>query len=105
MVLNLLVMVRSPRVGRPSAGRLADESQSHMWCVCILREPESKRQYTGYTENLERRLAEHRTKKPKYKLAYKEEFGSQHEAMTREKFLKTGDGRRWLKRCLFNLRI
>jgi putative endonuclease len=65
------------------------------------------RRYIGHTNNLERRLQEHRdgrspyTRRHKIKdLIYREKFLSRSEAMKREKFLKTGKGREWLKQKL-----
>jgi len=57
--------------------------------------------YTGYTENLERRLCEHNisgksgytTKYRPWTLIYAESFDSKQEAMAREKYFKTGRGR------------
>ena len=68
--------------------------------------------YTGQTNNLERRLKEHQEKKgrgAKYtrsfssvKLVYKEEFATRKEAGAREKYFKSGAGRRFLKEKLKN---
>ena len=61
--------------------------------------------YKGFTSNLERRFGEHLnskganyTKKHRpIKIAYFETFESEEEAVTREKYFKTGSGREWLK--------
>ena len=74
-----------------------------MYWIYVLRHPLTHRRYTGSTDNLERRLAEHRIKKPGYILIYSETFETKHEAQAREKFLKTGDGRRWLEKRLLDL--
>jgi len=62
--------------------------------------------YIGHTEGLMRRYNEHiqghaaqHTKRHKpIKLIHYEEFGSREESVKREKELKTGFGRKWLKR-------
>ena len=63
--------------------------------------------YVGHTNNLSRRLEEHQsgrspyTRKHKIKgLLYYEKYPSRSEAMKREKFLKSGAGRKWLKQKL-----
>lgn len=61
--------------------------------------------YIGQTNNLKRRLSEHnkglnfwtKSRLP-VKLVYYESFDSQKEAVQREKKLKTGFGRKWLKK-------
>ena len=62
------------------------------------------RKYIGHTNNLDRRLQEHQTGRSPYtrknkvtRLLYSEIYDSRSEAMKREKFLKTGNGREWLK--------
>jgi len=62
--------------------------------------------YIGQTQNIEKRWIEHIhgkgaewTKKyPPVKLVHWEEFDTRKEAVKREKYLKTGFGRKWLKR-------
>ena len=61
--------------------------------------------YTGQTPDLERRLAEHNsglsksTKHGKnWKYIHMEAFPTRSEAMKREKWLKSGIGREWIKR-------
>ena len=64
--------------------------------------------YIGHTDDIERRWKEHRqgqgaewTQKHKpVKIAHYEELDSRAEAAEREKWLKTGFGRKWLKREL-----
>ncbi|MBK9096905.1 MAG: GIY-YIG nuclease family protein [bacterium] len=64
--------------------------------------------YTGMTDNLERRLVEHNDKTlsfwtkrgTNWKLVYTEEFESKTEALKREKWLKTGVGREFLKKLI-----
>lgn len=64
--------------------------------------------YIGHTDNIERRWKEHRegkgadwTKEHKpVKIAHYEEYDTREEAADREKWLKTGYGRKWIKREL-----
>ena len=72
-----------------------------MFTVYILINGKGKT-YTGYTENLERRLSEHNTKQAKYgwsygqwewKLLHTEVFDIKKEAIQREKWYKSGIGR------------
>lgn len=63
--------------------------------------------YTGFTNNLKRRLREHQTgqatstknKRP-LQLIYYEAYISKTDAAARELYLKTGDGRRSMKKQL-----
>ena len=63
--------------------------------------------YTGHTGDLKKRLSEHNsglcksTKIDKdWKLAYSEIYESRGEAMKREKWLKTGSGRNFIKEII-----
>ena len=75
------------------------------YTVYVIRS-EEKFIYTGFTEDLENRLKEHNnrslsfwTKRGKnWKVVHREEFESRGEAMKREKWLKTGVGREYLKK-------
>ena len=75
--------------------------------VYVLISQTTGRRYIGYTSDIERRLREHNDKKTGKKrftrkqpgpwsVVYQEEFSSRREAMHREKFLKSGQGREWL---------
>ena len=64
--------------------------------------------YKGHTDDLERRYKEHCTgngalhtklHKP-IKMVYSERLDSMEEAVEREKYLKTGSGREWLKKVV-----
>ena len=64
----------------------------------------NQKNYTGHTNNLERRLREHQTGKSPYtrkykfnKLLYSKACNTRADAMKWEKFLKSGKGREWLK--------
>lgn len=78
-----------------------------MWTVYVLRSLTNNRHYTGYTNNLERRLVEHNSGKTKsikftrpFELIYKETYNTRLEAIRREKFFKSGKGREFLKEIL-----
>ena len=77
--------------------------------VYVLVSESTDRRYTGHTDDLERRVAEHNdpTCNPKkhtsrnrgpWRLAYSEEHPTRPAAMRREKWLKSGVGRAWLDR-------
>jgi len=76
--------------------------------VYILRNEISGVLYTGHTTDLEKRLARHNDKSrvtgrytKKYEgnwaLIHSEEYATRSEAMQREYFLKSGQGREWVK--------
>ncbi|MDP3581897.1 MAG: GIY-YIG nuclease family protein, partial [Ignavibacteria bacterium] len=62
-------------------------------------------QYTGTTEDVEKRIIEHNNKTlsfwtkrgSNWEIIYKEEFESKAEALKREKWLKSGVGRNYIK--------
>ena len=78
-----------------------------MYYVYILKSDKDKRRYTGFTEDIERRLNNHnnglvkstRNRLP-LKLIYKEEYSNKADALKREKFFKSGQGRQYIKEVL-----
>jgi putative endonuclease len=77
--------------------------------VYILKSKKTNKTYTGYTNNLERRLKEHNSGKSNFtskyipwELIYKEEFDKEIEARKKEKYYKTSAGRQKLKFLLNN---
>ena len=80
------------------------------YTVYLLKSKTTGKHYTGQTEDLERRLKEHNagllgksTKgKGPWDVIYKEEYKTRSEAMEREKYLKTGAGRDYLKKIVEN---
>lgn len=67
----------------------------------------SREIYVGMTNSVERRLAEHKRGQSEYtrkfkdiSLFYKEEFSNYKEARVKEKYLKSGCGKEFLKRLL-----
>ncbi|MCK4468876.1 MAG: GIY-YIG nuclease family protein [Desulfobacterales bacterium] len=73
-----------------------------MITLYVLKGKTGKR-YVGITNNLSRRLQEHRSGKTKgsrlldkFFVLHKETFSDYKSARRKEKFLKSGQGRRWL---------
>lgn len=78
-----------------------------MFYTYILKSEKSDRIYTGYTNNLRKRLVQHNTgrstytKRDKpYKLIYYEACLNKDDAEAREKYLKSGMGKRYIKNRL-----
>ncbi len=78
--------------------------RASMSYVYVLRSNKSGRLYTGYTSDLRKRLAEHQENKSPYtrgrgpyELIYYEACMDANDALAREKYLKTGMGKRYLK--------
>lgn len=78
-----------------------------MYYTYIIQSQKSKYLYTGYTNNLRKRLNQHNkgestwTKKGiPWKLIYYEASLNEEDARSREKYLKTGMGKRYLKNRL-----
>jgi predicted GIY-YIG superfamily endonuclease len=85
-------------------------SQSPSWYVYVVRNPDGKL-YIGQTDNLPRGIHQHndplhtltRTTKRfrgPWKLVHSEAVDSRQAALVREKALKSGQGRAWLKKVL-----
>ncbi|MBU0573552.1 MAG: GIY-YIG nuclease family protein [Candidatus Margulisbacteria bacterium] len=75
-----------------------------MYYVYVLHSLSYNTYYVGSTEDTEKRLSEHNAGKCRYtsgrmpwQLVYKEEYNTRGEAMKREKFFKSGQGRKFLK--------
>ncbi|MDE2939751.1 MAG: GIY-YIG nuclease family protein [Chloroflexota bacterium] len=75
-----------------------------MFTVYVLQSDSSGLLYVGQTRDLARRLGEHQQGLASYTrnrgpwtLVYEEEWATRGEAMRRERFLKSGVGREWLK--------
>jgi len=74
-----------------------------MYKTYVLKSLTHNTRYVGCCENLNKRINEHNKGKCKYtngrkpwELVYFEEYETRSEAMNREKFLKSGQGRKWL---------
>ena len=77
-----------------------------MFYVYVLKSRKNSKTYTGSTKNLGKRLLEHNTGKDKrrfgcangpWDLMFFENFKTRSDAMRREKFLKSGKGREYIK--------
>jgi putative endonuclease len=75
-----------------------------MFYVYVIRSEVDGRFYVGFCTNLERRLKEHNAGKTfstkgycPWKLFFFEQFSSRIEARKREKFLKAGSGKEYIK--------
>lgn len=74
-----------------------------MFTVYILRSDKDKKRYIGFTDNLDRRISEHnsgrvastKNRRP-LALIYSEQFEIKSDAMKREKFFKSHQGRNLL---------
>jgi putative endonuclease len=71
--------------------------------LCVLRSKGSGRRYVGITNDLPRRLREHASRHTQagrvlgeFELVHAEVFSDHRGARVREKFLKSGQGRKWL---------
>jgi len=80
-----------------------------MFYVYILQSTVDRSLYIGYTTDYRRRLKEHNRGKSKaakpfrpWKLIYYEAFLNKTDAKAREKYLKSGWGRRSIKKMLVN---
>ena len=72
--------------------------------VYVLRSIDLKRNYDGFTKNLTERLKQHNSGKTKstkpykpWKVLFYEVYNTKEKALAREKFLKTGQGRDYIK--------
>ncbi len=75
--------------------------------VYVLFSEKSGKHYTGYSSNIDARLESHNrlghgwtAKYRPWKLIYTKEFETKQEAISYEKWLKTGVGRDFIKRLL-----
>jgi Predicted endonuclease containing a URI domain len=80
-----------------------------MFYVYILKSDTNTELYIGCTNNLQRRVEEHNsgsvssTKKYiPYKLIHYEAFLNKHDAFAREQYLKSGWGKKFLKKNLYH---
>ncbi len=75
--------------------------------VYVLRSIDFERNYIGFTKDINIRLKQHNSGKTKstkpykpWKLLFFETYSSKIEAIKREKFLKTGKGREYIRKYL-----
>ena len=76
-----------------------------MYTVYILKSKKFKKSYVGYTNDLQRRLDQHNSGQSEFTskygpwdLIYSEEYNLQTDALLREKYFKTKQGRKFLKK-------
>lgn len=74
-----------------------------MFYIYVLRSLDEKHRYVGHCKNIDSRLQQHNSLKVKatkpfapWKIVYFEEFQSREEAINKERYLKSGFGRKWL---------
>ena len=80
-----------------------------MYTVYVLYSKQHDKLYIGFTSNLEARLKSHNELGKKgftvryrpWKLIHTETFENKTDAMRREKQLKSGQGRAWIRKHLF----
>jgi len=94
---------------RPKADQPRAEAENIMYYVYILKSDRNGKLYKGRTSNLKRRLTEHSSGKSEFtslngpwKLIYYEAFLNKEDAITEEKFLKSGKGKERIKFLLSN---
>jgi len=78
-----------------------------MYNVYILYNPESQRIYIGYTNNLKRRISEHKKsglshRNKNFMLIFYESFIDKQDALKRENYLKSSKGKISLKNIFKN---
>ena len=84
-----------------------------MYFVYLLENQGDKSWYIGFTTDLRKRVQEHQEKsggrttsrKKDWKLIYYEGYLNKQDALGRERFLKSGSGRRYIKKQLRNYLI
>jgi putative endonuclease len=86
------------------AGRQARTLLPYMFTVYVLCSLAREYWYVGLTNNLERRVLQHQQGRERTTRSYRpfilihtEQFASRPEARNREKWLKSGIGKEWLK--------
>lgn len=79
-----------------------------MWYVYVLRSKKDNQFYIGMTNNLKERFRSHNLGKVTatqfrypFEIVYYEAHHNKLDAAAREQFLKTGWGRNWIKKTLF----
>ncbi|MEA3272927.1 MAG: GIY-YIG nuclease family protein [Patescibacteria group bacterium] len=80
-----------------------------MWYVYVIQSKKDDNFYVGMINDLKRRIQQHnqgksfatRLRTP-FMLVYYEAHSSKYDAVARERFLKTGWGKNWIKRTLNN---
>ena len=81
-----------------------------MYFLYVLQSEVRNYVYVGITNDVQRRYGQHQAGKEKttkhyrpFKLVFTESYPSRPEARAREKYLKSGSGKEWLKNCILKL--
>ena len=97
---------RPPKAGPPPAEKPLFGAVKMYW-VYILKSKKDGRIYIGSSSDLKNRLAHHNSGKVRstksrrpFQLMYHEKYDSVTEARKRENFLKSGQGRKWVKETI-----
>ena len=79
------------------------------WYIYVIRSKKDNNWYTGYTNKLKQRMAKHNAGKVfstknrvPFELIYSEACLNKEDARVREKYLKSGMGKRYIKNRLKN---
>jgi putative endonuclease len=80
-----------------------------MYYVYVLQSQKDRTKYVGFTMDLRRRIEEHndgmtystKSKRP-WKFIYYEAFPDKIDAINREKYLKSGWGKKYISKTLFH---
>ena len=95
---------------RVSEAILRDLTSKIMYYVYLIESQNDKSWYIGYSSDLKRRINDHQkgygsrttSLKSNWKLIYYEAYIEKQDAIGREKFLKSGSGRKYLNKQLKN---
>lgn len=88
--------IRSHRRVNFNDKTFTEHSNYFMYYMYVIRNRDTKETYIGYTDNLKRRINEHKNKNPE--LIYYEAYKDKRDAQNRERQLKNrGQSIRWLK--------
>jgi len=78
-----------------------------MYYIYVIKSLAYNTRYVGSTDDIDKRLNEHNLGKCRYtngrrpwQLVHKEQYPTRGEAMKRERFLKSGQGRKYLDKIL-----
>ena len=78
-----------------------------MWYTYVLQSKKDNKWYTGYTDDLKRRFNEHNkglsyatSRRRPFQVIYYETCLNEQDAKTREQYLKSGVGKRYIKNRL-----
>ncbi|MFH6604661.1 GIY-YIG nuclease family protein [Maribacter algicola] len=97
-------MAQSAIGGRAEYGPDPVGAHQMEYYVYVLKSIDFGRNYVGFTRNVEKRLRQHNSGKTKstkpyvpWRILFIETFEIKEDALAREKFLKTGKGREYIK--------